>query len=439
MPDTTLPEPDTQSATPHGESPVQAPAPPVVEHTDDSPPMPAGPPPGRVLFAGQAYYNTWYLSRALQKLGWEAHVLNWDTTPENQHHYHGEDFTLESDYALRALPRHLRFYLRAVRHYDLFHFSNMNGIRFSHMLHEAFKRTTGEGSEIRLLKRLGKKVVYSGNGCLDAVKKSSFAAWGDRPVCDDCKWRDRPDICSDELNMAWGKFRNEVADYQVLMGGNEVDYNDDPTCHNVPEYYCLDPEFWSPELVVPGNYRLGLPDDTVKIYHGVGNFDVRSDAGSLRNIKSSHIYFPLVEQLKDEGHDVELIFFKDVPNKTLRYYQAQADIICDMLTLGYYGAGVREGLMLGKPVVCFMRPEWMEKMRSEIPDYVDEMPIVSATPETVHDVLVDLIENPAKRAEIGRRSREFALKWLSADAAAAHFDKVYRGLLAGESGANSFR
>ena len=36
------------------------------------------------------------------------------------------------------------------------------------------------------------------------------------------------EVCSDERNLAWGEFRNSVADYQVLMGGNRVDYNLDP-------------------------------------------------------------------------------------------------------------------------------------------------------------------------------------------------------------------
>ena len=36
----------------------------------------------RVLMVGQAYYNAWYLSRALRELGWKADVLNWDATPE---------------------------------------------------------------------------------------------------------------------------------------------------------------------------------------------------------------------------------------------------------------------------------------------------------------------------------------------------------------------
>jgi glycosyltransferase involved in cell wall biosynthesis len=69
-------------------------------------------------------------------------------------------------------------------------------------------------------------------------------------------------------------------------------------------------------------------------------------------------------------------------------------------------------------------------MRTEIPDYVDELPIVSATPDTVREVLVDLIEHPEKRAELGRRGREFAVKWHSSRAGARRFDKIYSSLLA---------
>jgi hypothetical protein len=393
---------------------------------------------GSVLYAGASYYNSWYLSRELRKRGWIADVLHWDTNPANFHLYHGQDFSLLGE-GRRDLARHLSFYLRALRRYDVFHFTGMHGMRFSHRLQGFFANRFRAGDEIRLLKRLGKKVVYSGNGCLDGVAQSSFAAWGQTPVCVDCPWREVPEVCSDTGNLAWGKFRNDMADFQVLMGGNRVDYNTDPRCHEVPEFYCLDPDFWYPGLLIPTNYRLGLSGDTVKIYHAVGNFADRTDPATLRNIKSTHIYVPLIEQLKAEGHDVELLFFKNVPNAELRYYQAQADIVVDMLTFGWYGANVREALMLGKPVVCYLRPEWLEEMRKEIPDFVDELPIVSATPDTVHDVLVDLIEQPEKRAAIGRRSREFALKWHSAQAAADRFDRIYRGLLEGRPGTESFR
>jgi hypothetical protein len=394
--------------------------------------------PGKVLYTGGAYYHTWYLSREMRKRGWDADVLQWDTNAANAHLYHGEDYSLLG-LTKRDLPRHLRFYWWAARHYDVFHFTGMHGMRFSHLLQRFVADHLRPGDEIRLLKRLGKKIVYSGNGCLDGVAQSSFAAWGETPVCLDCPWLDVPEVCSDNGNLAWGRFRNGMADFQVLMGGNRVDYNTDPRCHEVPEFYCLDPGFWRPDLLIPTNYRLDLPAETVKIYHAVGNFADRTDPVTVRNIKSTHIYFPLIEQLKAEGHDVELMFFEKVPNQELRYYQSQADIVVDMLTFGWYGANVREALMLGKPVVCYLRPEWLATMRDEIPDFVDELPIVSATPETVHDVLVDLIEKPEKRAEIGRRSREFAVKWHSAEAAADRFDRIYGGLLEGRSGTGSFR
>ena len=121
-------------------------------------------------------------------------------------------------------------------------------------------------------------------------------------------------------------------------------------------------------------------------YHAVGNFQERTDSAGT-NIKSTHIYLPLVERLKAEGFRLELLFFSNVPNKEIRFYQVQADIFLDMLTYGWFGATAREAMMLGKPVVCFLRPEWLESMRAEIPKYVDELPIINATPDTVYDVV----------------------------------------------------
>jgi hypothetical protein len=221
-----------------------------------------------------------------------------------------------------------------------------------------------------------------------------------------------------------------MADYQVLLGGNRADFNIDPSVHEVPEFYCLDPQFWSPELTIPDRLKIQIPASTVKIYHAVGNYDLRTDPSSKRNIKSTHIYSPLVDQLKREGRDVELIFCHDVPNRDVRFFQLQSDIVVDMLTYGFYGANVREAMMLGKPVVCYLRPEWLEQMRDEIPDYVDELPVVSATPETIHEVLIGLIDDPERRQELGRLGRQFALKWHSAAAGAERFDRIYRELLA---------
>ncbi len=385
-------------------------------------------PKGRILFAGQAYYNAWYLSRALRKLGWRADVLNWDSDPASQMYYHGEDFKFQYRSVLDVIPQ-VYFYFKSLFEYDIFHFSNAHGMRFGPYL-SGVVRVAGlpKYSEIRLLKKLGKKIVYSNNGCIDGVSQTSFREWGPVTVCDECPWRDRPDICSDERNLAWGKARNELADYQCTVGGNRKDYNDDPSVHEVPEFYCLDPDLWRPDLEIPDRSRLDYPAGTVKLYHGVGNFDGRTSEQG-QNLKSTHIYRPLIERLRAEGHPVELMFFSKVPNIEVRFYQAQADIVLEMLTFGFFGANVREAMMLGKPVICFLRPEWLESMKREIPDYVDELPVVSATPDTVYEVLKGLIEDPERRRELGARGREFALKYHSAEAAGVRLDRIYSSLL----------
>jgi glycosyltransferase involved in cell wall biosynthesis len=92
---------------------------------------------------------------------------------------------------------------------------------------------------------------------------------------------------------------------------------------------------------------------------------------------------------------------------------------------------VREAMMLGKPVVCYLRDEWLERMRRQVPGYIDELPVVSATPETVEGVLKDLVNDPERRRALGERSRAFALKYHSAAAGARRMDEIYRALLSG--------
>lgn len=391
---------------------------------------------GSVLFSGQCYYHAWYLSRELRKLGWRADVLNWDSHQSAQQFYHGEDIKFTWDSPTKDIIRQFMYYISTLFHYDIYHFSGAHNMSFGDNISNVLKLCKfAPYSEVGLLKILGKKIVYTNNGCLDGVSQSSFRSWsGLEQVCDICVWHDKPNVCCDKRNLDWGAIRNKLADYQCTVGGNRKDYNDDPRVHEVPEVYCLDPNFWRPDLTIPPKYRLSYSPDTVKLYHAMANFDLRTDPSTQRNIKSTHIYLPLIERLKAEGYPVELIFATNIPNKEVRFYQAQADIVVDMLSVGFFGANVREALMLGKPAICYLRPEWLESMRRGIPDYVDELPVISATPETIHDVLVDLIRNPKKRAEIGRRSREFSVKWHSAEAGAKRMDRIYSDLLYDKKG-----
>ena len=386
-----------------------------------------------VLYVGQCYYNVWYLSRALRDLGWQADVLNWDGNPSSQIYYHGEDFRFNHNEETSAVKMQLWFYFNALFEYDVFHFSNAHAISFGFPLAEWFKSRFGDSFEIYLLKRLGKKIVYTNNGCLDGVSQTTFSKWGPESICAICPWKNQPAICSDSRNLQWGAFRNSVADYQCLLGGNRVDFNDAPTVHEVPEFYCLDKNLWSLNLEIPVGLKLANAEPgVICLYHAVGNRAERTNAAGV-NIKSSHVYLPLIQKLQNEGLKLELVEPVGVPNKQVRYLQAQADIFLEMLTYGWFGANAREAMMLGKPVICYIRPEWLASVREELPDYADELPIISATPHTVEAVLRRLIADPDERRVIGEKSRAFAVKWHSAEAGGRRFDDIYTRLLHGNA------
>jgi hypothetical protein len=378
-----------------------------------------------VLFVGTCYYNAWYLSKALSERGWRTTVMTYPGDM-SEVHGHGADVRLDFGGGRRSFIRRTAKVLDLFLRHKIIHFSGVHNLRMLYFC-DPFRWPTETGADIRWLKRLGKKIVYTHTACLDGVSQTSFSKWGEKPVCNECPWQHVPAVCSDERNLTWGRLRNSLCDYQVSMGGNRVDYNDDPRIHETQQFYCLDPDVWRPDLPIPEQFRLPDSGGAVRIYHAVGNFDSRTRGGV--NVKSTHIYMPLIQKMKAAGLPVELIFMRDKTNLEVRYYQVQSDIVCDMLTFGFFGANVREALMLGKPVVCYLRPEWLETIRREQPDYVAELPVVSATPETVEGILTDLVLNPEKRRELGRRSREFALKWYSAKNAAAVFDRIYTDLI----------
>jgi glycosyltransferase involved in cell wall biosynthesis len=82
-----------------------------------------------------------------------------------------------------------------------------------------------------------------------------------------------------------------------------------------------------------------------------------------------------------------------------------ADIVVDQLNAGWYGLFAVECLALGKPVVTFLREEAVRRTEEA---FGLEVPLVSATAETLRERLRPLVADAAERRRLGAASRAYA-------------------------------
>ena len=379
-----------------------------------------------VVFYRQSYYHFFYLAKALRKRGWDAVVVNLDPV-DGPHagYYHGEDINLYDENPEIFHHNITHFFNRAKTQYRLMHFAGDGYLSFFPENIE-----NDEPQDILEWRALDNKIAYTVSGCSSGRSQSSITAWSvagnGRSVCDRCIWQNNKNVCRDEKSLAWGEKLHQYCDLIFSEAGPALDYmkSGDKVIRE-PATMCLDKDIWDPNLDIPEAHQISQLEDEILIYHAVGNYDTRSSA--TKNIKGTPVLFDAIERLKQEGYKIQLLFVTDKPSQVVRFYQAQADIIVDQLNYGRYGANAREGMMLGKPVICYLNKfEFDEK---DCLVCLDECPLISATEDTIYEVLKSLVLDSRWRKKVGEESRRYALKWHDADACAERYEKIYDALM----------
>lgn len=104
------------------------------------------------------------------------------------------------------------------------------------------------------------------------------------------------------------------------------------------------------------------------------------------------------------GLDADLELVEGLHHEeALERYRA-ADIVVDQLNAGWYGIFAIEAMALGKPVVTFLHDEAVRRTEEA---FEVEVPLVSATKETLRERLRRLVDSPTERHRIGAASRAY--------------------------------
>jgi hypothetical protein len=126
-----------------------------------------------------------------------------------------------------------------------------------------------------------------------------------------------------------------------------------------------------------------------------------------------------IRRLRGEGVRFHYRRIEKMDNReALRLYR-MADVIIDQILCGSYGMLAVESMSLGKPVVGFVREDLL-------PLFPEEPPIVNANPDTICDVLRELIAEPRLRREKGLEGRRYVEKHHDLDTVSGQLLDIYK-------------
>jgi len=102
----------------------------------------------------------------------------------------------------------------------------------------------------------------------------------------------------------------------------------------------------------------------------------------------------------------------------------KADIIIDQVLCGTYGALSVEAMAMGKVVVAYVRDD----VKAYLPE---SLPIVIANPDTVADVLKELLADPERRHRIGKAGRLYVENYHAVDKVVPKLLSIYSLMMGG--------
>ncbi len=242
-------------------------------------------------------------------------------------------------------------------------------------------------SDLRLAKRLGRKVFMTLQGC-DARLSDLSAERNATTPCHEGRCQAAA-VCRQTLDAR----RRELIRSVLPL---------------VDRVFALNPELGH---YVPGATFLPYASVDVEalqpIWPKATGRPVILHAPSDGLIKGSATIIEAVESLKKE-FDFEFVLVQNLPHKEAMELYKKADLVIDQVLAGWYGGFAVEAMAMGKPVACYLREQDLEFVPAQMRA---DLPLLRVTRETLVEDLRAALERRQEWREWGVRARDYVLRW----------------------------
>jgi glycosyltransferase involved in cell wall biosynthesis len=137
-------------------------------------------------------------------------------------------------------------------------------------------------------------------------------------------------------------------------------------------------------------------------------------------MKGTELILPVIEAVK-KVRDIDFVIIENRPHEEVIRMKETCDLAIEQVGNSGgtgYGRNSLETLALGIPTITEMTPDYVA--------WLPKNPFVLATPETLFERLVELIDNPLLRFETSTRGRKWVEKYHSYEAVHKKLTDLYR-------------
>lgn len=325
------------------------------------------------------------------QVGLICEFLNKNGVHATGYNYMSSYFNYKSKVIQTDLFELQKIFEPALHFYDIFHFHNSNSFMSSHR-------------DLAMIAQHGKKMIMHHRG--NDVRSIQFATKG--------LGYENPYVNTD------GSFPHEtiihnLEQYAKWMSAAIV--QDYELYHYVIDFYRAEGKkvYVLPRLIdtnkVKAVYVEGEKKDYPLVVHAPTNPEFKGTAFVEKAIEALQKEIPFhYQRVENMSH-----------KEALSWYE-KADVVIDQILCGAYGNLSVEAMALGKPVICYIRPDLWSY-------YPANLPIQSANPDTLYDVLKPFLLHWELRYVLGVQGRKYVEDYHEATKVIPQLIKIYKDVL----------
>ncbi|WP_050403600.1 glycosyltransferase [Bradyrhizobium embrapense] len=284
----------------------------------------------------------------------------------------------------------------ALVNFDIFHLYNDRGI---------IEPAGGYGSrrfgiavrEMEIYRRAGKRLYTYAYGADHRTREKTLAL-GKWNFCSECPDPGVYCVCDDAGGAAMLKV---IREYSTAVVAHGLAMKLIPGARNVP-YLTVDVSKFSP--------RRSWSQSDGKLV--VGHFPNHGYFKGTKYLEGA------IQALQTDGHAVELLLLSGKPHHEILEAMQKIDILVDQLISGSFGLTAVEAMASGCPVVCYLHDGVAVADR-------ESCPVIEANPDTIKDVLHQLISDRTRLSKAGAAGPEYVRKNYSVEALGTHLADLY--------------